>query len=310
MATRFFSVSTIFQETSRSRLDSYLFGCFPEYSRTYFQQLIRSKQVIINDQIVTKGCYSVKKNDVVGINFPTFSGQTSMLSTPIDVNLNIIAQHPDFLILNKPAGLVVHSGASNREETSVVNGLLYHFKEFQAFEDAERPGIVHRIDRDTSGILIIARTRVAQIALCKMFKDRAIEKTYLAVASGITRPTGTIDIPLGRHAVLSHKQAAYGLYCKDAITKYTLKKELKKASLLEVKLITGRTHQIRVHFAAVGHPLLGDSLYGNRSELIQRQALHAWKISFLWKGKQYSFHAEPPNDFNRLINQLDVDQAN
>lgn len=284
-----------------SRLDKFLFARFPEYSRSYFQQLIDLQKIFVNHKVAQKSSYQLRINDVIDINF--IHTQEFDL-TPRQVDFEIIDNQEDFLIINKPAGLVVHNSTHNKEEDSLVHGLLHSFSDFEQFEETERPGIVHRIDRDTSGLLIVAKNQPAQISFSKMFKQREISKTYLAVVHGLTEQKGEIDFPIGRHPTKGHKMSHLGIQSKPAQTFYNTLTYYKNSSLVAVNIITGRTHQIRVHFSAIGHGLLGDDLYGRTSKIIQRQALHAWKISFTYKGKLFSYTCPPPEDFTNLLHTL------
>jgi 23S rRNA pseudouridine1911/1915/1917 synthase len=284
-----------------SRLDKFLFAQFPEYSRSYFQQLIELQKIFVNHKVASKASYSLRLNDIVDVNF--FHTQEFDLA-PRKVDFEIIDDQEDFLIINKPAGLVVHNSTNNQSEDSLVHGLLYKFQDFDQFEESERPGIVHRIDRDTSGLLIVAKNQAAQIAFSKMFKQREIHKTYLAVVHEHTDLKGTIEYPIGRHVTKRHKMSHLGINSKPALTHYNTLAYYKQSSLVAVNIITGRTHQIRVHFSAIGHGLLGDDLYGRTHKLMPRQALHAWKISFIFKNKPFTYLCPPPKDFVNLIHNL------
>lgn len=283
------------------RLDKFIFAHFPEYSRAYFQQLIDMQKIFLNHKLASKASYLMRVNDVVDINF--FHTQEFKLE-PRAVEFEVIDEQADFIIVNKPAGLVVHNSTNNADEDSLVHGLLYKFQDFEHFEASERPGIVHRIDRDTSGLLIIAKNQPGQIAFAKMFKQREIHKTYLAVVHGHPEKKGSIDFPIGRHPTKGHKMSHLGINSKSAQTFYNTLVFYKNSALVAVNIITGRTHQIRVHFSAIGHGLLGDDLYGRTSKFIDRQALHAWKLAFEYKGQEYSYICRPPEDFVRLVCEL------
>ena len=180
---------------------------------------------------------------------------------------------------------------------------MHKFKEFEKFGDDERPGIVHRLDKDTSGLLVVARNIKSQIVLSNLFKDRRVKKTYLAVVEGHPPSEGKIDFEIGRHPTERHKMSHVSYDGKPALTYYRVLKYYKDCSLIEVKIVTGRTHQIRVHLAAIGHRILGDDLYGISSKLIFRQALHSWKIEFKLNGKNYNFCCSVSEDFKRLLNE-------
>jgi len=290
----------------QERIDSFLISKFPDYSRSYFQKLIAEGFVVVGDRRVSKS-YILKNGDRVSVTFP---GPKKMAIKPQDVSFEIVDKQEDFLIINKPAGLTVHHTKEASSKPTLVSGLLYRFKEFEGFSDDDRPGIVHRLDRFTSGLLVVARNEKAQIEFSRMFKERLISKTYLAVVKGHPDPEGEIDFPVGRHPVERTKMSHVSYAGRPALTKFKVVQYYKKGqmspecALVEVTLVTGRTHQIRVHFAALGHGLLGDDVYGFRSKLIKRQALHAWKLSFDFKGKHYSYTCPVPEDFEKLINFL------
>lgn len=296
------------QESNHIRLDKFLFEKFPDYSRSYFQKLIENNQVLVNKNPVQKCSHVLKESDQLTI---TFSPTHSYNITPQKVAFEIIDEQNDFLVINKPAGLVVHQGASKIQQPSLVHGLLYHFAEFQQFDDKERPGIVHRLDKDTSGILLIARNPQTQIQLSNLFKNRNLQKTYLALVKGHPPIEGTIALPIGRHPSKRHMMAPHGIANRQALSFYQVKTYFENYTLLEVNPVTGRTHQIRVHLASQGYPIIGDQTYGIQSPfLIQRQALHAWKIAFEFKGKKYHYTAPLPQDFQALLDILEPSTIN
>lgn len=285
------------------RLDKFLFENFPDYSRSYFHNLIERGEASINNIVTTKPSSKLKTNDAIAITFPP-AKEYNLDPHPVD--FTVIDIQPDFIVINKPAGLVVHAGDSNKDEISLVNGLLYYFAELKAMipeNDEYRPGIVHRIDRDTSGLLLVARNQKGHIALSKMFHDHQIHKTYLAVVSGHPPCDGRINFPIGRDPKERHKMSHAGICSRDALTHYKTLAYYQDQSLVAANIITGRTHQIRVHFAAIGHPIIGDQTYGKKSSLINRQALHAWRISFTYADKVYSYTCQLPTDIKKLISQ-------
>lgn len=285
------------------RLDKFLFSQFPDYSRSYFQELIEQGAVLVNHKQCKRN-YQIKPTDEINV---TFKHKEYNLN-PAPIAFDIVDQTNDFIIINKPAGLMVHHAPSAPSEVSLVNGLLYYFKEMQDFDDNQRPGIVHRLDKDTSGLMIIARNRQAQAAFTTMFKNRNITKTYLALTSGNPLPAGSIDLPIGRHPIERHKMSTFGIDTKPALTHYKVLATYQKAALVAATIVTGRTHQIRVHFAALGHGLLGDKTYGVPFEQLTRQALHAWKISFEFNGKYYSYTNPLPEDLKQTISLLKTEK--
>ncbi|MBD3273656.1 RluA family pseudouridine synthase [Candidatus Dependentiae bacterium] len=285
------------------RIDKYLFSQFPDYSRAYFQNLIHENLISVNSNNKIKCNYKLKKNDTIQVNFPKII-QYDL--TPHKIDFEVVDIQDDFIIINKPAGLVVHPSDNNKDELSLVHGLLYKFKELEDFNDEQRPGIVHRIDRGTSGLLIIARNVKSQIKFSNMFKNREIKKTYLAVVKGHPQKEGKISYPIGRHPVKRHLMSHLSYDGKPALTYYKVLQYYKNESLVEIRIITGRTHQIRVHFAAIGHGLIGDDHYGFQSKLINRPALHAHKLEFEFKNQKFEYKKEVPQDFEELLNNLKI----
>ena len=225
------------------------------------------------------------------------------LCLPKRLGVSLVAEHDDFLIVYKPAGLLVHAPSHNNSSVTLVDWLVHSFKELTTVGTSDRPGIVHRLDKDTSGLLIIPRTPQSLTAFAELFQARAIQKTYLAVVEGHPPLSGTLDAAIGRDPFHKHKMAAIP-YGRPSLTHYKVIEYFPQCALVEAQLITGRTHQIRVHFSASGYPLLGDSVYGTAHPLIQRQALHAYQISFTYKEQNYSFCSELPDDMRALITAL------
>jgi len=282
------------------RLDSFLGHEFPEYSRSYFQKLVTEGLVTVNGKCVNKS-YLVSKGDQIEVCFPV---PRAFALDPQYVEFEVIDTQKDFLVINKPAGLTVHHTKEFGFEPTLVNGLLYRFKEFSEFEDSERPGIVHRLDKGTSGLLVVARNIRAQIELSRQFKQRLVKKEYLAVVNGHPDLEGKIDLPIGRHPIERNKMSHVSYSGKPALTIYKVLQYYKNSSIVSIRLVTGRTHQIRVHFAAIGHGLLGDVMYGVRSKFINRQALHSWKLSFDYHDKRFEYWCPVPDDFCRLLTLL------
>ncbi len=229
-------------------------------------------------------------------------------------HVSILYTHEHFLIIHKPSGLTVHKPHAHSNEITVVDWILARYEEIAHIGLIDRPGIVHRIDKNTSGLLIIARTNYGHAAFSKLFKDRMIHKIYLAFVKGHPDRSGTIELAIGRDPVTKTKMIALEANdlrsyrmpkMRDALTHYQVKHYSDIYSLLEIKLITGRTHQIRAHFAAIGHPLVGDTVYGGpESPYIKRQALHAHSISFVFDGQKFSFSCPIPADMQSLIKTI------
>lgn len=303
------------------RIDKFLSQALPSYSRSFFQNLIDSGCVKINAH-TAKSSSQTKAGDQITITLPI--EQKRPLYTPVKDNLGIeiIFTHEHFFIINKPANLLVHQTEVATTEPTVVDWLLSNHYELQNVGAPERPGIVHRLDRETSGLLIIPRTNYAHMIFGDMFKKRMISKTYWAVVQGHPSTQGSINLSIGRHPAMRKKMTTHiphdaSLSCtnsqklareeagiRPALTHYKVLEYFESHSLLEVKPVTGRTHQIRVHCTAIGHPLEGDYLYGTPSKLIERHALHAHSIAFNFQNKSFEFSAEIPQDFKQLLSVL------
>ena len=307
---------TVENTDAYNRIDRYITKQFPYYSRSFFQRSIDKERISINDQLVTKQSIPVKEGDVVTITFPPARMIEPEKLAGKQLGVQIVGTHDHFMILYKPAGLLVHPPNTTSTEVTLVDWILYHYQELAHVGYVDRPGIVHRLDKNTSGILIIPRTNYAHRILGDLFKKRAINKTYIAVVRGHPLPEGTIDLPIGRNPItrvtmttFPHKDAEKirkqgGVKIRHAITHYKVCEYFDDAALVEIHPVTGRTHQIRVHFAAIGHPLIGDQLYGTLSKHLKRQALHAYGLSFIFNGKLYSYNYEMPDDLKTLVNSL------
>lgn len=289
------------QNSAMLRLDKVLFLQFPDYSRSYFQDIIDKGCVLINGKQAKKGSLQVQLNDCITVNFPPTKEYDL---TPRHVDFDVVDLQDDFVVINKPAGLVVHPSDNNKDEISVVHGILHRIKDFKNYTDDQRPGVVHRIDRDTSGLLIVARNEFAHRTLVSMFERRQMHKTYLAVVARHPHKTGKVEFAIGRHPIHRHKMSHNGIAGRDALTFFDSLAYYNDSSLLAVRIVTGRTHQIRVHMAALGHGLVGDTLYGYKSRFIERQALHSWKLAFEYKGKKFEYSLPVPQDVKDLLKKL------
>ena len=293
------------------RVDRIAASQFKQYSRSHIQRWIKEGDLLVNNQKI-KAKQTLFVNDVISVNFL----ETPVLGDePEEIPLDILHEDSDILVINKPAGLVVHPGSGNPTGT-LVNGLLAHDKNLSFLP---RAGIVHRLDKDTSGIMVVAKTEPAYLDLVDQLKKRTVKRTYLALVVGVPISNKVIDEPIGRHPKIRTKQAV-SKNGKEAITRISLKESYQLYSLLEVNLETGRTHQIRVHLAHVGFPIIGDPVYGGRkrfsagsSEKImkiisefKRQALHAHNLGLIHPKSscEMSFRAPIPRDFTDLIKCL------
>ena len=291
------------KEAARLRLDQFLARELTQFSRSRLQQLIREKFVTVNES-PARPRDPVRAGDRIVVNEPPPEKiETRAEAIPLDV----LYEDEDLIVINKSAGLVVHPGAGQREHT-LVNALLHHFPKLSGIGGKERPGIVHRLDKETSGCLVVAKTDVAHRGLAAQFEARTIEKIYLALVAGkLRRRTGTIEEKIGRHPVDRQRMSVASKRGRAAKTEYRVINASDEMSLLECKLHSGRTHQIRVHLHHLGHPVLGDKVYGAKfAKTFPRQMLHAWKLGFQhsrtdeWK----NFEAPLPPDFKAAIKSL------
>lgn len=283
----------------KQRLDKFL-SENTEFSRSRIKKLIESGHITVNGK-KAEPSYKLKKEDKVDIDVP--ESEKSELEAE-EIPLDIIYEDKDILVLNKPRGLTVHPGAGNRSGT-LVNALLHHYSgsRLPTIGGVERPGIVHRLDKDTSGVLLVAKNDKAHQSLSAQFKDRTIQKTYLAIVKGSPKKDeGTISEPIGRHPV-NRKKMAVSQKGREAITHYKVLKRFKNYSLVELRPKTGRTHQLRVHMKHLGHPISGDPIYNEGDDSNHRLQLHAYKIRFLHPstGKEMEFEAKLPDDMLNLI---------
>jgi len=281
------------------RLDRFLSRIWPEYSRTRWQTFIRQGYVFLDDKGIQDPSFHVTQGqECTVIDLPKV--EVSSL-TPQPMHLKVYFEDEDILVLDKPPGLVVHPGAGHHEKT-LVHGLLAHCKDLSGISGIQKPGIIHRLDKDTSGLMVIAKTDAAHQNLCRQFMERSVTKVYWAFVSGILKPSfGKLETLIGRDPRHRQRQAVVLKQGKMAITGYRTLKTSVAISLLECRLYTGRTHQIRVHCAHLGHPLLGDTTYG-LGKGHSRQALHARFLSFKHpkNHQNLSFESPLPPDLEGL----------
>lgn len=288
------------EEHTKLRLDQFLAKQAPQYSRSRLQQLIRGGFVRLNGTS-TRPRQIVRAGDKIDLIEPPLE---KIETRPEPIPLNILFEDEDLLVINKQAGLAVHPGAGQREGT-LVNALLSHCATLSGIGGKERPGIVHRLDKETSGCLVVAKNDRAHQELSKQFAARTVEKIYLALVAGkLRKPAGTIEENIGRHPVHRQRMQVTSLRGRTAKTDYRVIRASDEASLIECRLHTGRTHQVRVHLHHLGHPILGDKLYAPRlAKNFSRQMLHAWKLAFQHPrtGEWKFFEAPLPADFNDAI---------
>ncbi len=279
------------QQDLGQRLDKHLTGRLPDLSRARIQDLLRDGHITLNGR-PAKASATVRAGDTLSVTIPE-AAPVAVIAQ--DIPLEILFEDKDILVLNKPPGLVVHPAAGNPDGT-LVNALLHHCDDLSGIGGEMRPGIVHRLDKDTSGCMVVAKNDIAHRRLSEAFAERRLSKIYLAAINGLPKETsGRIQTMLGRHPVDRKRMATlYDGSGKEAVTEWQQLSVYKGSALIRCKLFTGRTHQIRVHMReTVGHPILGDPIYGNPKRQIlpvTRLMLHAWRLSF-----QHPIHDQPMN---------------
>lgn len=289
------------------RLDKFLAQSEPEISRVQFQQMIAEGSIFVNGDIQQKPALKLEPGSTVRYSLPTLQ-ETHLLHQAIDVDVVYVDEN--VIVVNKPAGMVVHPGAGNAQDT-LVNAILHRWPEIAQVGEAERPGIVHRLDKDTSGVLILARNETAYNWLVRQFKSRKTKKTYLALVDGQPpTPAGRVEAAIGRDEKNRQRMAVvYGDKGKNAITEYHTLKTYADHTLLEVQPLTGRTHQIRVHMAFLGCPVTGDRIYGRRKKSIEipRFFLHAHKLAIKLPGEEEptEFYAPLAADLKEILTTLE-----
>lgn len=292
------------QDFEKQRLDMYLSETvFKDKSRSYVQNMIKDEHILVNTQKVKTG-YILKAGDDITI----FDVEPVKLDlNPVDMNLDIVYEDDDLLVINKPEGLVVHPASSYHEPT-LVHGLMHQVDTLSSINGVIRPGIVHRIDKDTSGLLVVAKNDISHQLLSEQLKKHEIKRTYIAlVYHDFTEEEGTINAPIGRHPKNRLKMAIVE-DGKHAITHFkVLKRFNNQYTLISCELETGRTHQIRVHMAYINHPIVGDALYGPKQVISDHgQFLHATELSFMHpiKKEYMTFNADIPDYFQKFIDNL------
>ena len=296
------------EDDAKLRLDQLLARRLPQYSRSRLQQLIRSGFVRLNDAS-TRPRQIVRAGDKIDVREPPVE---QIEIQPQRIPLDILFEDDDLIVINKPAGLTVHPGAGQREQT-LVNALLSHCTTLSGIGGKERPGIVHRLDRETSGCLVVAKNDLAHRELSRQFADRNVEKIYLALVAGKPRkPASVIEERIGRHPVHRQRMSVTTKRGRTAKTEYRVLRSTSDASLIECRLHSGRTHQVRVHFHHLGHAVLGDKVYAPRvAKNFPRQMLHAWKLGFRHPrtGEWKQFQAPVPDDFKEAVARTGLQMA-
>lgn len=297
-------ILTLRVELGGERVDRYIAKAVPHLSRSFVQKLLDEGFVTIAGQ-VPKASYKVAPGDVITVRVPPAEPTTLQ---PEALPLKIIYEDADIIVVDKPAGMVVHPAHGHRSGT-LVNALLAHCPDLGGIGGELRPGIVHRLDKDTSGLLVVAKNDAAYRHLQQQFKQRVVHKTYLALTEGILEAThGVIEAPIGRHPQQRKRMAVLPRGGREARTEYRVLEYFAQHTLVEAEPVTGRTHQIRIHFAFIGHPVSGDRVYGFRKQKLplQRQFLHAARLAFTLpaSGQSVEFISQLPGDLAAVLNSL------
>lgn len=291
---------------NQERLDKYLANN-TEYSRSIITKMLDANYITVNEK-QEKASYKVRINDVIEIK-EGFIEETDIV--PVEMSIDIIYEDNDIIVVNKPSGLVVHPGSGNYDNT-LVNGLMHYTQSLSDINGEERPGIVHRIDKDTSGLLLIAKNNKSHAILTEYFKNhKNIKREYLCLICGnFPHESATIDAPIGRDPKDRKKMAVTADNSKEAITHLKVLKKYKEHTLVSLILETGRTHQIRVHMNYIGYPVYNDPVYNTKKCTDFGQFLHSYKMDFIHPitKKEMHFEAPLPNEFQTFIDSLDKDQ--
>lgn len=305
---KFFEVNEADQD---QRIDSYIAKKIPELSRSEIQKFIKEGFIKVNEKLINKN-YKLKLNDKISMN-SLQKKQLQLIAQKIP--LDIIYEDNDLIIINKPKGMVVHPGAGNEDKT-LANALIYHYgKNLSNLNGELRPGIIHRIDKDTSGLLIIAKNNLAHEILTKQISKHSFKREYEAVVYGnLKEDSGRIDKPIGRNPKDRKKMAITDLNSKEAITYFEVINRYENFTHVRLNLKTGRTHQIRVHMASLGHPVAGDKIYGSKKiiKLLNGQCLHARTIGFIHPtlNKYMEFQSELPLYFKEFLDKISSGDKN
>ncbi|MCF7932155.1 MAG: RluA family pseudouridine synthase [Acholeplasmataceae bacterium] len=290
------------KEDEKTRLDRYLSTVMPKLTRSHLQTLIKDGHITVNDIVVKTGCM-LKEDDTISVTIPV---EQPLDLEPVDLDLDLLYQDDDIIIVNKPQGLVVHPAETVKSPT-LVHGLLSQADHLSAINGVIRPGIVHRIDKDTSGLLVVAKHDEAHRILSDMLSRHEVKRDYLALVYGhFSEQKGIITAPIGRHHGNRLKMAVVQ-DGRHAVTHFEVLEAYGPYTLLNVTLETGRTHQIRVHMAHIGHPVVGDPLYGPKKVIgEQGQFLHAYRLSFIHpiKKEHMAFEADMPIQFKTFLEQF------
>ncbi len=303
---------TVAPEQAGERLDLFLVGVLPDQSRSAIQRLIKENRVQVGGSAQTRANTAVRAGDEIRVEIPP---AVAARPEPEALPVPIVYEDSDLLVVDKPAGMVVHPGAGHSHGT-LVNALLHHVDDLSGIGGEERPGIVHRLDRGTSGLLVVAKHDISHRALVKQFQDRTIEKEYIALAWGVVHAGRRIEEPIGRDPGQRKKMSTRARRSREAVTRVKAAEDLDGVSLLHLAIATGRTHQIRVHLSAIGHPVVGDQLYGGvhrrvaphlrAVQRLERPFLHAARLVFTHPadGRRMEFESPLPEDLHDVLQQI------
>ena len=285
------------------RIDKWISDQECGMSRNAVQKLIADNMVMVNQKTAVKN-YKVSKGDLIEFSIPE---PVEISAEPENIPVDIVYEDDHLLVVNKPKGMVVHPAAGNYSGT-LVNALLYHCKgRLSSINGVIRPGIVHRIDKNTSGLLIVAKDDIAHASLASQIKEHTFTREYEAIVTGrFKETTGTVNAPIGRHKTDRKKMCVTHLNSKEAVTHYEVIRQYEKCAYIRLRLQTGRTHQIRVHMKYIGHPVLGDDVYGTEYKGLTGQCLHAKKIGFIHpvSGEYLEFDSQLPEYFSSILDKL------
>ncbi len=302
---------TVDADSAGLRLDVYLAGLLPQHSRSQLQRIIKDGAAAVAGRPARPNS-TLKAGDLVTIDIPDAAPATPAAQ---DLDLPVVYQDADVIVVDKPAGMVVHPAAGHAEGT-LVNALLFHADNLSGVGGEQRPGIVHRLDRGTSGLMVVAKNDAAHRELARQFHDREVEKEYVALAWGEVHAGRRIDLPVGRDPVHREKMSTRARRSRTAVTRITAAREMRGVTLLHVAIATGRTHQIRVHLSAIGHPIVGDATYGGvrhrmpgalrAVERLERPFLHAARIAFTHprEGTRMEFTSPLPDDLQGILDEI------
>ena len=298
-------VLTVSREQTNCRLDKFISESFEEFTRSYISKLMEDGMILVNG-VKVKNSYKVKENDEISLDIPELKEPDIL---PEDIPLNVVYEDDDMLVIDKVQGMVVHPAPGNYSGT-LVNALLsYCGESLSGINGEKRPGILHRIDKDTSGLLLVAKNDMAHQGLAEQIKEHSLTRAYKAlVHGGFSVDSGKINLPIGRHKTDRKKMAVTYHNSREAVTHYKVLERFGAYTLVECVLETGRTHQIRVHMSKQGHPVVGDPLYGVKKEnfSLNGQLLHAYKVGFIHPrtGEYMEFTSPLPDYYEKILKKL------